>query len=144
MRLTNKQFCIKITKRNSSDSYWFCLKCWQTSKLVMYQLLCSKHFKHSEKIVSPKIIYKTEHLPNALKYFLILNIKSKDNDNPEAGYFSLLTIIEALAPWKQRYINQSKFETSNLVLKFYQLKMTSASDVDYSQRNLTLLKRYNR
>lgn len=117
MRLTNKQFCIRITNRNSFDSYWFCLKRWQTSKLVMYQLLCSKHFKHSEKIVSRKIIYKTEHLPKALKYFLILNVKSKDNDNPEAGYLSLLTIIEALATLKQRYINQSKFETSNLSLK---------------------------
>ena len=48
-----------------------------------------------------------EHLPNAVKNFLILDIKSKDNDNREAGYLSPLTIIEALVTVKlsKRYIN---------------------------------------
>ena len=42
------------------------------------------------------------------------------------------------------YINQSKFETLNLMLKFNRTKMTKESDERYNQRNLALPQNYNR
>ena len=42
------------------------------------------------------------------------------------------------------YINQSKFETLNLILKFNRTKMTKESDEGYNQRNLALPQNYNR
>ena len=41
------------------------------------------------------------------------------------------------------YINQSKFETLNLMLRFYRTKMIKEGDEGYNQRNLALPQNYN-